>query len=374
MLTRILLILTLALLLAACQDTPEPTDSAIPPTHESSPTVTRQSPTAETETAVSTPPTLADIQTWLYLIDVNLEQDTINQIADSSHDMVVVDYISSETNNTDYPMSQVIDALHDSPHPKRVIAYIDIGEAESYRSYWQPGWRIGNPEWIITGDPDGWDENYPVAYWYDEWQAIWLEKNGLLQGILDVGFDGVYLDWVEAYSDEEVADKAAQDNLDPVQEMIWFVGDIADFSRAQNPDFLVIAQNAAELAQHDEYVNIIDAIAQEQVWFDGGADNEPPGDCPLPRTDDDIETDDYVNSLSPECRRQHDEFPESTLHVSSEEYLHDLTIAQDKGVPIFTVDYALEPDHIQWILETSRSHGFIPFVGSRALDGYVPPR
>jgi cysteinyl-tRNA synthetase len=120
-----------------------------------------------------------------------------------------------------------------------------------------------------------------------------------------VGFDGVYLDWVEAYSDEQVAAQAEAEGLDPVQEMVCFVGDIASFGRAQNPDFLVIAQNAAELAKRDDYVAIIDAIAQEQVWFDGGADNE---------------TDNYVNSLSPECRRQHDEFPESTLHVSSEEY------------------------------------------------------
>jgi uncharacterized protein (TIGR01370 family) len=328
----------------------------------------------ENPSIVNQKSSIENISTWLYLIDVNLDQGTVNQIADSSYDMVVLDYIPSESYNTDYPMARVIDHLHNADHPKRVIAYIDIGEAESYRTYWQDGWGIGNPEWIITGDPDGWDENYPVAYWYDEWQKIWLDKNGLLQGILDVGFDGIYLDWVEAYSDEDVAAKAQQENLDPVQEMIWFVGDIGDFGRAQNPDFLVIAQNAAELAERDDYVDIIDAIAQEQVWFDGGADNKPPGDCPLPATDADIETDDYVNSLSPECRRQHDEFPESTLHVSSEEYLQYLIMAQDKGLPIFTVDYALQKDNVQWVLQTSREHGFIPFVGSRALDGYVPPK
>ena len=27
-------------------------------------------------------------------------------------------------------------------HPKLVIAYIDIGEAEDYRTYWQPGWGV----------------------------------------------------------------------------------------------------------------------------------------------------------------------------------------------------------------------------------------
>jgi cysteinyl-tRNA synthetase len=331
----------------------------------------------ETETETETEiegglPDLEDVDHWLYLIDVDMEQDMVDQIAASSHDMVVLDFIPSEANNSDYPMAQVIDRLHNAPQPKLVIAYIDIGEAESYRTYWQPGWGIGNPEWIIAGDPDGWEGNFPVAYWYEAWQDIWLnEETGLMQAILDAGFDGVYLDWVEAYSDEDVAAFAAGDGVDARQEMIWFVGDLAEFGWRQNENFIIISQNAAELARNDAYVDTIDAIAQEQVWFDGGADNEPPGDCPLPRTDADIDADAYYNSLPPACRRQYDEFPESTLHVSSEEYLRDLQLAQSKGVLIFTVDYALEPENVAWVYETSRRLGFVPFVGGRALDQFV---
>jgi cysteinyl-tRNA synthetase len=269
-------------------------------------------------------------------------------------------------------MAQVIDQLHNAPQPKLVIAYIDIGEAESYRTYWQPGWGIGSPEWIIAGDPDGWEGNFPVAYWYEAWQDIWLnEETGLMQAILDAGFDGVYLDWVEAYSDEDIAAFAAEDGVDARQEMIWFVGDLAEFGWRQNENFIVIGQNAAELARNDAYVDTVNAIAQEQVWFDGGADNEPPGDCPLPRTDADVDADAYYNSLPPACQQQYDEFPESTLHVSSEEYLRDLALAQSKGLLIFTVDYALEPENVAWVYETSRSLGFVPFVGSRALDQFV---
>ena len=117
----------------------------------------------------------------------------------------------------------------------------------------------------------------------------------------------------------------------------------------------------------------IDAIAQEQVWFDGGADNDPRGVCPLPRTDAEVDTEAYQRSLSPACREQYDEYPNSTLHVSSEEYLRYLTRARDEGKTIFTVDYALEPDNAAWVYETSRALGFVPFVGSRALDRYVEP-
>ena len=37
------------------------------------------------------------------------------------------------------------------------------------------------------------------------------------------------------------------------------------------------------------------------------------------------------------------------------------------------VDYALEPDNAAWVYEMSRGLGFVPFVGSRALDRYVEP-
>jgi cysteinyl-tRNA synthetase len=319
------------------------------------------------------PASLGDVQTWLYLIDVNLNEDTLDQIEASTYDMVVLDFIPSESNNTDYPLKEVIARFHKTDHPKFVLAYIDIGEAEDYRTYWQPGWEIGDPEWVVSGDPDGWEGNYPVAYWWDEWREIWLGSGGYLDAIVDAGFDGVYLDWVEAYSDESVALMAEEDGVDPRQEMIWWVDDIADYGRSRDPNFIVIGQNAAELAEFDEYLEIIDAVAQEQVWFDGGADNRPPGDCPLPRTDEDIDTDAYAASLSKECQFQYEAFPESTLHVSSEEYIHYLQLAQNHGTIIFTIDYALEPGNIEWVYRTSRSLGFIPFVSNRALDTFIEP-
>jgi cysteinyl-tRNA synthetase len=322
------------------------------------------------ETVVSS---LEEVQSWLYLIDVNLEPETVREIVNSTYDMVVIDFISSEQENTDYPMASVVSQLHNAPHPKLVLAYIDIGQAEEYRTYWQPDWRIGDPEWIAGDDPDGWEGNYPAAYWHDDWRDIWLSTDGYIQAILDAGFDGVYLDWVEAYSDENVLEIASEDGLDAKQEMIWWIADIAEFGRDRRPDFIVIAQNAAELAKNEEYLLTIDAIAQEQVWFDGGADNDPPGDCPLPRTDADVDTEAYRQSLSRACRRQYDRYPDSTLHVSSEEYLGQLELAQRNGVLIFTVDYALDPENITWVYEKSRSMGFVPFVGNRALDGYIAP-
>ena len=337
--------------------------------------VYRQDATAHASPSASTCPDirLKDVSHWIYFLDFEPEDEIIQKIADSTYDMIVIEPIFTDRENTDFPITEIVARFHNAPHPKLVIAYIDIGQAEDWRTYWKPDWRIGHPEWIVAEDPDGWEGNYPVAYWYDEWHDIWLGKDGYLQKILDAGFDGIYLDWVEAYSDEHVIAAAERDNVNPREEMIWWVEDMANYCRAINPNFLVIAQNAAELAEHDEYLAIIDAIAQEQTWFDGAADNDPPGDCPLPRTDNDIETEEYVRSLSPKCRQMHDDFPESTLHVSSEEYLKYLTFARNKGKVIFTVDYALEPENVKWVYATSRALGFIPFVSERELRTYFDP-
>ena len=327
----------------------------------------------ESPTSESTSSELAEVSLWLYLIDVNLDSETVDKIVDSNYDMVVLDFIPSEDNNQNYPIAKVIRRLHEAPHPKIVIAYIDTGQAEDYRTYWEEDWRIGDPEWITALDPDGWEGNFPVAFWHEEWREIWLGEGGYLEAIVESGFDGVYLDWVEAYSDESVLAAAEEAGVDTIEETIRWVRDIARFTRLQKPGFIVIGQNAAELAQYDEYLEIIDAISQEQVWFDGGADNDPPGDCPLPKTDDDIDTSRYRGSLSEPCRRTYDSYPESTLHVSSEEYLHYLNLAKQKGEIIFTVDYALEPENISWVYQTSRKLGFVPFVGNRALDQYIIP-
>lgn len=329
--------------------------------------------TDSTEPETTSLPELEEVTHWFYYLDVNLGEDTIVEIENSTYDLIVIDFITSEANNTDFPLAEVIERWHTSDHPKLVLAYIDIGQAESFRTYWQEDWEIGNPKWILGDDPDGWEENYPVAFWHDEFREIWLGEDGAIEALIEAGFDGIYLDWVEAYDDEMVNAAAEAEGVDPIQEMIWWVGDLADYGRERNPNFIVIGQNAAELAIYDEYVEAIDAIAQEQTWFDGGADDHPPGDCPLPQTEADVETEAYENSLSKACYDQYLEFPDSTLHVSSEWYLDQLLLAQSKGLVIFTVDYAVVEENINWIYETSRGFGFIPFASNRWLDQFVVP-
>ena len=148
-----------------------------------------------------------------------------------------------------------------------LLAYIDIGQAEDYRAYWGDDWvaptadRPGFPDFLITVDPDGWSGNYPVAYWRAEWQALWLGRDGIVARLADLGFDGVYLDWVEAYDDELVAEAARLEGVSPAMAMIEFIERIRRAGRDATADFLVVPQNAPYLLDHDpdRYAATIDA-------------------------------------------------------------------------------------------------------------------
>ena len=316
---------------------------------------------------------MASVENWFYFLDTGLEEKTIGLMEASGYDMFVIEPVFTEKGSEDFPIADVVSRLKGDDGSRLVVAYIDFAQAESWRTYWEPGWAAGDPGWIIGADPDGWEDVYTVAYWEPQWQQIWLGQDGYLQQIIDAGFDGVYLDWVEAYSDEAVVAVAAEAGVEPRAEMIDWVGQVAAFGRSQKPDFIVIGQNAAELAESEKYLELIDAISQEQVWFDGGADNEPPGDCPLPETEDDVGSESYRDSLSPECLRQYHDYPQSTLHVSSESYLTYLEEALDEGEVVFTVDYAIKPENVAWVHGTSRRLGFIPFVSERGLATWVEP-
>jgi len=310
---------------------------------------------------------------WFYYLGFEPDSTLLKQIAESSYDMIVIEALLTTKEYTK-DVASLIQTIKKKDASKRVLAYVDIGQAEEWRTYWQEGWQIGSPKWIVANDPDGWSGNYPVAFWDKAWREIWLGETGYLQQIIDAGYDGIYMDWIEAYSDDSVIAAAQESEVNATMEMIRFVSDISIFSKSRKSSFLLIAQNAAELAEYESYVKAVDAIAQEQTWFDGSSDNIPPGDCPLPRTNNDIDTKAYTDSLSTQCFEIYTQYPKSTLHVSSEEYIYFLNLAKSKGVDIFTVDYATQENNIEWVYKHSRELGYIPFVSQRALNIYIDPR
>lgn len=80
-----------------------------------------------------------------------------------------------------------------------VLCYMSIGEAEEYRNYWREEWRVGNPSWLEREDPN-WEGNYYVQYWDRGWKSIiYGSESSYLDRIIAAGFDGVYLDLIDAF-------------------------------------------------------------------------------------------------------------------------------------------------------------------------------
>lgn len=294
------------------------------------------------------------VSTWMYQIQ-ELNDDSVDLLASSSYDMLVLEAGFNFKEDV-YNTKKIISKLSKKPNgDKRVlIAYIDIGQAEDYRDYWKEEWvaptkdSIGYPNFLITIDPDGWSGNYPVAYWDKRWKDIWLKKNGIVEKLVNYGFDGIYLDWIEAYDDEKVLEYAKQRGISPKDEMMTFIEELKDKGREINPNFVVIAQNAPYLIDHNptKYTSIIDAIAVEDTWYYGEADanwNDPnAGDLVAgERQDDDYSTENRIKQ--------------------NKKYLN-------LGIPVFTVDYCISKENADNTYINSTKNGFIPLVTRVSLS------
>jgi len=139
---------------------------------------------------------------------------------------------------------------------KTVIAYVSIGQAESYRSYWKKEWKENPPSWLGAEDPE-WPENYWVKYWDPRWREMVLNR---IEQIVERGYDGVLLDRVDAY--EYWEEKGV---FDAKQRMIDFILEISTMVKGEMC-FLIIPQNSEELIEDPNYMMAIDGISCEDVW------------------------------------------------------------------------------------------------------------
>ncbi len=192
------------------------------------------------------------------------------QLAASAYDVLVIDYSRDGADPGAYSAAQ-IKAIKDQG--KIVLAYLSIGEAENYRFYWQPGWQPGQPAWLGPENPD-WPGNYKVRYWYADWWNTALQP--YLDRILNAGFDGVYLDIIDAYwfwyEQYHLSLGFTAD------QMVALVEKIAAYARARRPDFILCPQNAESIiddvtaaAVRNRYFQAINAIGVEDLFYHYGS-------------------------------------------------------------------------------------------------------
>lgn len=270
-------------------------------------------------------------QDFLY----QLQHADPERIGETAFDLVVVPLSTAGSS------AEVIPRLKDSPGgPKLVLCYMSIGQTENYRWYWDPGWIENPPAWLDL--PDGtWAGDYWVRYWDPAWQRIIFGAPGsYLDQILELGFDGVYLDRVDAYRyyQEQGRETAAR-------EMVDFILDLSAYARDRRPGFGVFPQNAEELGLlFPDFLAAMTGIGVEDLYYG--------------------------------YPREHAASPADW--TAQREAVLDEWVAAGKLV--LTIDYSARAEQIADAYTRAHARGYIPYVTDRSLGrlrinpGFEPDR
>ena len=206
------------------------------------------------------------IGSWAY----QLQGADPYEIGRSGFKLIVTDYSRDGTEGERYSRDE-IGALRD----KGVIpiAYISVGEAEDYRFYWQEEWLSQPPDWLGHQNPE-WEGNYEVRYWNSEWKGILFDY---LRRIEEEGFEGVYLDKIDAFeywSDPENGEGFCLSREEAAVRMISLVLELRDYLEGLHgdSDFYFMPQNGEEILDFDSagmYLENISGIGVEDLFYDG---------------------------------------------------------------------------------------------------------
>ena len=163
---------------------------------------------------------LAHVKRWGY----QLQSTSVERIAASPHDLVVIDYSRDGSDEGAFKPGEIARMKAREDGDKRIVlAYLSIGEAETYRDYWRwywggrwysrpLGWLFA-PSWLGPENRD-WRGNFAVRFWDRDWQQRIVGPGGYLERIVAAGFDGVYLDKIDSSIEAIAASRpSARDDM-----------------------------------------------------------------------------------------------------------------------------------------------------------------
>ncbi|MEW5962062.1 MAG: MJ1477/TM1410 family putative glycoside hydrolase [Pseudomonadota bacterium] len=275
---------------------------------------------------------IAPVASWGY----QLRRLDVAEVAASPFDLVVIDYAPDRTESREIPFTRdEVRRMQAKPGGGRrlVMAYLSIGEAERYRTYWQSAWYepATRPPWLLGVNPQ-WDGNFLVQYWHPDWKRIVFGRpESYLDRIVAAGFDGVYLDRADAF--QELAGK----HPEAEREMVRFIGEIAAYARSVRPELLIVMQNAEELVAHASVRQAIDAIAKEDLLY----------------------------GVNHDGRRN----PAGMIAAS----LADLRRARRAGLKVLAVEYLEPGEKAGKAAAEARREGFVLHLTERSLGRLTPP-
>ncbi|MEQ1716845.1 MAG: endo alpha-1,4 polygalactosaminidase [Hyphomicrobium sp.] len=199
---------------------------------------------------------------------------------------------------------------------RAVLAYISIGEAEEGRGYMKKKGK----RWL-TKESQGWQGNYKVRFWDEEWKGIVKSR---VRAAIAAGYDGVYLDRVDTYESMKAPGGSRT-------AMIKFVKEISEEARGTRSNAAVAVQNAEELLSDNGYIDTIDAIGKEDLY----------------------------HGIHHDGRRNNAGAIKSSVA--------NLKKAKNKGKGVYVVEY-LDGERAQKVKSEARRDGFVASTGHRKLS------
>lgn len=295
------------------------------------------------------PMAIGDVRTWMYQFQNMEAKASIDRLAKSTYDLLVVEPVGTYRNARPADMKAMLARLRELRPGRLVLAYFDLAEADSHRAYWDSGWKApareqrGSPDFLVGPDPDGWKDTYLVAYWDPRWQKL---VRADVQAILSSGFDGLCLDWAGAYRDPAIASLAKSSQTSAAKAMVDLVTQVREDARALNPKALLLLQNESGLIDAEPRIaELVEGALFESTWYSGKAE--------LAWTD--------AGGGDRENRA-------TDPRDSTEGRLAQMAKWRGKRKPVFTLDYCLKPEHAREVYERSKGLGCVPLVSRSALD------
>jgi cysteinyl-tRNA synthetase, unknown class len=196
------------------------------------------------------------ITSWVYQLH-GYDHGRLDALARAPQQLAVIDLARDA--GTKYFTNDEVTSLRRSG--KIVLAYFEIGSIEDFRPEY-PVLRKTAPD-LIEGRWKEWPNESFVRYWDERWWDLAIRPR--LDQARRAGFDGAYLDTPLAY--ENVTPGRGQTRESLARAMVALITRISEYLKSKSPGMLVVPQNSPELRTIPGYLEAIDGIGMEELFF-----------------------------------------------------------------------------------------------------------
>ena len=186
-----------------------------------------------------------EINNWAYY----LKDPILAAIKASYFDFIVMDK-ESRFNDGNFSREDIQSLKQFYAGKRKIFAYFSAGQAEDFRSYYSEGWKDQKPSWQGEAHKYFKGLHRIEDLMAPEWQEV--TRNYLI-ALMDAGFDGVVLDFLQYRSSDEV------------KPYLLFVNDVI---KKRNEDFRIFLQDNLSL----ELSDLIDGVVKQNLYYIWGID------------------------------------------------------------------------------------------------------